>query len=224
MDQPSASFGDYCPAPPELNIEDIDNSTGPLDSDNTYIAEYLVKVATDVQPSVFFQQVQAGFVISHQEPAVSFCGISDGTSKELSGLLEILYHTISAYDPPTPSCEDSFTSCADDDDLCACVEALGCVNATLSTGPNSTLPGNYYKNISAHIQTGLEQIVCNVDEVGCHASGTPDSLAQIYPVQSDTLTVTVWYNNQVSRRDLDGCTYIDEHVLELVTFLKEVLR
>ena len=106
LSSPFASFGEYCPAPPELSINDLENSTGPLDSYNAYVAEYLLRAAADAQPSVFFQQVQAGFVLSSREPSM-------------------------------PSCDDAF------DDT------------------NSTV-------------------------------------AQIYQSENENLTVTVWYNNQVS--------------------------
>ena len=68
----SSPFG-YCPAPPELSINDLENSNGPLDSYNAYVAEYLLRAAADAQPSVFFQQVQAGFVLSSREPSMSSC-------------------------------------------------------------------------------------------------------------------------------------------------------
>ena len=71
----SSPFGEYCPAPPELSMRDVvENSTGPLDSYNAYVAEYLMRAAADAQPSVFFQQVQAGFVLSSQEPTMTSCG------------------------------------------------------------------------------------------------------------------------------------------------------
>jgi len=74
LSRPFASFGKYCPAPPELSVNDLENSTGPLDSYNAYVAEYLLRAAADAQPSVFFQQVQAGFVLSSREPSMSVCG------------------------------------------------------------------------------------------------------------------------------------------------------
>lgn len=220
LDSPNAYFGNYCPAPPELNIEDTEETaTGPLDSDNTFIAEYLVRVAADVQPSVFFQQVQAGFVVSYQEPAISFCPTSSSVSQELSGLIKILYHNISEYNTSS-ECEEHFETCADDVSCdcsnpfgCthACVDALGCVDGTLPNGPNSTLPGNYYKGVSACLQESLEQILCYGD-----ALGTSKSVAQIHPVQDITTTVTVWYNNQVSKSEPD----VSKHEKEILKLLK----
>ena len=67
-------FNEECPAPPELDYEDIyTNTTGPLDSDNTFVAEYLLRKATKRVPSVFFQEVQAGFVFGYNEPMQKQC-------------------------------------------------------------------------------------------------------------------------------------------------------
>ena len=64
-----ATFSE-CPAPPELSEDDINSVhdlAGPLESDNTYVAEHLLRRAGDELPSVFFRRVQAGFVFGYDE-------------------------------------------------------------------------------------------------------------------------------------------------------------
>ena len=190
----NTEFGDYCPAPPVLSFDDYydDGAVGPLDSDNTFIAEYLVKVADDLKPSVFFQRVQAGFVVSYQEPALSFCGLTDKSrNEEIARLLELLYsNSTSQCGPELVGCrdelQDPFSS-----GYSHCIEALNCLP---EVEPNITLPGGYYNDLPSRIQSVLQELVCNGDA----GLGKVDSVAQISPVQEDTLTVTIWYNNQVS--------------------------
>ena len=43
----------------------ISEIKGPLDSDNTFVAEYLLRKAGVQLPSVFFRRVQAGFVFDY---------------------------------------------------------------------------------------------------------------------------------------------------------------
>ena len=45
----------------------FNHPTGPLESDNHYVAEYLVRQAGEQLPSVFFRRVQAGFVFGYNE-------------------------------------------------------------------------------------------------------------------------------------------------------------
>ena len=179
---PDTVIGDYCPSPPKLNIDDYySNSTlGPLDSYNTYIAEYLIRVAFDLQPSVFFYQVQAGFVVSYQEPALSFCGLSDPTTtREIITVLEAFY-----YDNNT-ECRSDIKSCIHSDFFSNCEAALKCVKNMSNT--SLSVPGGYYSEFPYDFQRSL-QGVCNFDT---------SYIAKTYPVQENTPSVTIWYNNQV---------------------------
>ena len=179
FNSPYADIGDYCPSPPKLNIDDYySNSTlGPLDSYNTYIAEYLIRVAFDVQPSVFFHQVQAGFVVSYQEPALSFCGFSDPTTaREFIAVLEAFYYNTTECRSDIKSCIHTFSNCG---------AALECVkNMNITSLP---VPGGYYSKFPSDFQGSL-QSVCNFDT---------SYIAKTYPVQENTPSVTIWYNNQV---------------------------
>ena len=66
----SCHDSDSCPAPPELSVNDLDSflkPKGQLESDNTYVAEHLMRQAGEQLPSVFFRRVQAGFVFGYNE-------------------------------------------------------------------------------------------------------------------------------------------------------------
>ena len=181
-----------------LRVDDYFNNfvRGPLDSDNTYIAEVLLRVADELQPSVFFREVQAGFVVSYQEPALSFCALSDDTeSKKLSALLDIFYNS-SAFSLPTPDCNDELTDCEEDfyDNIDDCKYVLdNCITDAVLSSVTS-IPGDYYKKLPYNMQSSLDDFACPYDQFT-----TSSSVAQIYPVQDNTMTVTIWYNNQVSQ-------------------------
>ena len=177
-----------------LSVDDYFNDSvkGPLDSDNTYIAEVLLRVADDLQPSVFFREVQAGFVVSYQEPALNFCPLSNDTkSKKLSALLDIFYNS-SAFSFPTPDCSDYLITC--EEDLYDCKYVLdNCITDAVLSNVTS-IPGDYYKTLPYDMQSLLNNFACPYDSLKISSS-----VAQIYPVQDNTMTVTIWYNNQVSQ-------------------------
>ena len=68
--------GEFCPAPPKLSYSSLQKSVprGPLESDNIYIAEYLLRTADSIKPDVFFRRFQAGFSLGYSEPSYSICG------------------------------------------------------------------------------------------------------------------------------------------------------
>jgi hypothetical protein len=169
-----------------LSVDDAFNNSirGPLDSDNTYIAEVLLGVADDLQPNVFFREVQAGFVVSYQEPALSFCALSAIESKKLSALFDIHYDP-SAFTFTGYQCNYDLTNCEEDFYDCWSLLEECITNATLSNV--TSIPGDYYKTLPYNLQLYLEDPYCQ----------NPFSLvSKIYPVQDDTMTVTIWYNNQ----------------------------
>ena len=68
--------GEFCPAPPKLSYSSLQKSIprGPLENDNTYIAEYLLRTADSIKPDIFFRRFQTGFSLSYSEPSYSICG------------------------------------------------------------------------------------------------------------------------------------------------------
>lgn len=73
---PSAS---NCPAPPKLSYSSIQNPEprGSLESDNVYIAEYLLQTADMMRPDTFFRHYQAGFSLNYREPLYCLCGYNE---------------------------------------------------------------------------------------------------------------------------------------------------
>ena len=72
----SFTSGRFCPVPPKLSYSSLQKSgpRGHLESDNIYIAEYLLRTADSIKPDVFFRRFQAGFSLSYSEPSYSICG------------------------------------------------------------------------------------------------------------------------------------------------------
>ena len=164
--------------------------SGPLDSDNTFVAEYLIGIADKLEPSVFFQDVQAGFVVSYQEPPLSFCRLADGNQTlTFSTLLSALYNR-SAF-TFNQSCDDYLTLCYENitSGSFGCDCALECVESVVpDIGNVTSLPGDYYSRLPSDTQYVIQEPVCGKLQAG---------VAKVYPDQEDTLTVTIWYNNQV---------------------------
>ena len=85
--QPTRS--QFCPSPPKLSYSaasSMPQPSGPLDSQNVYVAELLLELATDLTPDIFFRRFQAGFSLTTREPRHSVCGctqpndVCEGTS------------------------------------------------------------------------------------------------------------------------------------------------
>ena len=67
--------GRFCPTPPKLSqSSQLSIPRGPLESDNVYIAEYLLRTADFIKPDVFFRRFQGGFSLGYSEPSYSICG------------------------------------------------------------------------------------------------------------------------------------------------------
>ena len=168
------------------------------------MAEYLIEVADKLQPSVFFQEVQAGFVVSYQEPPISFCRLGDmSKSVLLSGLLSALYN-MSAFNFPNPECDEYIRSCNSSIGVFGtfnnCKSALECVN---STNYNITsVPGDYYDQLPSDTQSVIEAAVCSGS-----SEFQPSGTAKVYPDQDDTVTVTIWYNNQVRKKKREVASF-----------------
>ena len=74
---PDLEFGDQCPSPPLLEAGQDSQSTGPLNSHNHFVDEHLLRRAEDLERSVFFRRIQAGFVFASNEPTEGDCVQAD---------------------------------------------------------------------------------------------------------------------------------------------------
>lgn len=59
----SRNSENFCPSPPKVSVSGS-NPSGLLDSENAYITEYLLDLAMELDTTVFFRQIQAGFTIT----------------------------------------------------------------------------------------------------------------------------------------------------------------
>ena len=156
-------------------------------------------MADKLQPSVFFREVAAGFVVSYQEPSLSFCRLSnDNRTWKLSALLNVIYN-ISAFDIPDGQCREDLIKCANGD-FGYCEEAVTSANCIDDEVLNdvTSIPGGYYNSLPYNMQSGLHEYFC----------GGANYVSKVYPVQDSTTTVTIWYNNQVSYIYLTVNSYI----------------
>ena len=225
-----ATIGAYCPTPPVLSLTDTYNTSisGPLDTHSTFIAEYLLGVADKLEPSVFFHEVQAGFVVSYLEPPLSFCRLPDSEDTlKFSALLSILYNQ-SQFDFNNLTCINYLDMCLEDleleeipdpnkDIFKYCKKALdlrGCVDSAVSNV--STLPGDFYTSLPYDLQYLIQNPACN------DYTGTP-SVARVYPDQENIMTVTIWYNNQVRTFFYITCVIATEKFMLESTPLQVVL-
>ena len=87
----------FCPSPPSLSI--YADSSGSLDTLNTYVAEHLLRTSTsapDIDVVTFFRRYQAGFTVTAPDPVVSVCDNSRENGASDLGLTAFgLYRTFS---------------------------------------------------------------------------------------------------------------------------------
>ncbi len=172
---------DFCPSPPLLSATDLMNSdlSGRLDSDNTYVAEHLMREAEDEDTvSDFYRQYQAGYVItSARDPAFSICGCTSvNDTCQHFNLLEPAavnstqcpypyYELINISAPAPPmTCPDSFTGCY---------------------------------NVDGYVANGVEGLACSFSGNLSTCDDGMRSVSATFPDHDDRVTVTVWYSNQV---------------------------
>ena len=74
---------DECPSPPSINLHS--NSFGPLDTSNTFVTEYILRLASKVGPVRLFRAYQAGFTVAIQDPVISLCDCAKIDGKTVRG-------------------------------------------------------------------------------------------------------------------------------------------
>ena len=168
-------LADLCPSPPLVSVSTRMSTrpTGRLDSDNTYIAEHLLREADRAKyPSKFFRKYQAGFVVtSERDPAFSVCGCSNPIATCA------LFPSFENHS----SSECPYYSLAEDAGFCP-VELPGCYSV-------DGVAANYRQ----------QNVYCSSETSSVGMCGEPGQrpVGATYPDQTEQLSVTVWYNNQV---------------------------
>ena len=212
---------DFCPTPPQYFIGDNDDEdkglSGLLDSYNTFVAELLLREADDDDPSVFFRENQAGIVVSFRDPPYSVCRCVGGgtmdTCDYINPLMNITNGTENPEDHPLFQISTPCIACIGN--LLSEVNTLnsteyesrrdGCVttcNANSSGICFETLSGLYdVDGFSADPLRALSLPGFSTDEELASQRCGPDGryeVGEATPNQEETVSVTVWYNNQVS--------------------------
>ena len=171
----------FCPSSPRVSYQDalLGSPTGALDSEGTFVAEYLMHLAdsrvtgTEIDTASFFRRYQAGFTVTTRDPPYAVCGCQDEVQEtcqrafqpfgEGSTEEECPYFQFNNESPP-----DSCFICAS-----------GC-----------SIPG--CATVEGIAATFLQSNSCNI----CPQSNR--SVGAIYPTSDQPpIAVTVWYNNQV---------------------------
>jgi len=68
----------FCPYPPNVAIDDSDNSAKPLDYTSYFVDDHLITLSDRrIDTTDFFRQYMAGFVISKHENSLSVCRTDD---------------------------------------------------------------------------------------------------------------------------------------------------
>ena len=175
--------------------------SGRLESNNVYVAEKLLMVAEDIDPTLFFQRFQAGFVVAQRDPPFSVCSCSEpsNTCHYISPLqqhsTESEQNCTSQYSISEP-CAIFWAGCLAGISIsCSAISFMGCDNfgSNASASCDASLAGCYeVEGLSANI---LNNVSCShrMNAPLC----SPDTASATYPDQNEEIAVTVWYNNQV---------------------------
>ena len=173
------------------------NQMGRMESNNVYVAEKLLMVAEDIDPTVFFQRFQAGFVVAQRDPPYSVCSCSD-PSNNTCRYITPLQPNSSEQDCTSQyslseDCAFNWTRCVAG--LCSAINGSECENFRSNAGGscNTSLPSCYaVEGLSANI---LNSVSCS-QRMYAPLCGS-DTVGATYPDQNEEIAVTVWYNNQV---------------------------
>lgn len=182
-----------CPTPPSLSVHSSTN--GPLDTTNTYVAEYFLRMANKFGAVSFYRSYQAGFTVASQDPIVSGCDCPrmDGKSDKGCFIFDRLgvtpcnskdpcpvYHYVSPFMCPAKNVTESL-----------CRKQSTCY----SVEPYSS---DFLQNI---ICSADGNRMCGITDPGLLQYSYPPpftdqrSYAKVHPEVQPLPAVTVWYNN-----------------------------
>ena len=178
-----------CPSPPSLSLHA--DSTGPLDTTNTFIMEYILRLASKTGAVPFFRVYQAGFTVATQDPIISACDCAKDNGKSMRGCS--IFAILNDLD-------------SNPKDSCPFLRASSSITNSLKPF-NETLcklkPSCY--TVEPYSEDYLRYITCVLD--GCKIySDVPQSnqsnvfsnrrsISTVYTEYLPTAAVTVWYNN-----------------------------
>ena len=180
---------DLCPSSPLVSYQDAltENPTGPVDSDGTFVAEYLLRLAVETNPAIFYRQYQAGFTVMNRDPPYAACGC--GNTRDLAlQTCALGFSPLGDQFDGTMDCPylDHLEECSNETSL---QEVVNLREPCLSCDGFSSIPG--CSTVNGTAANTLQNLTCV--NSGC----VNRSVGAIYPNQGEQVSVTVWYNNEV---------------------------
>ena len=187
---------------------------GRLDSDNTYISEYLLQYADQFSvPLHYHRRVMGGFTIGRQEPVYSACGCSDVTDFTANYVAPLLQcsdavTTTQAYIIPgafdwynSTNCSPLITTTTTTSLLSG--SEVGGTAAASSVRVDGSSAG-LLQGLSCSSSIATESLSSSPQsgslEEGCGENSTEQRpVSAFYPELTQRTSVTVWYNGKVSR-------------------------
>ena len=206
-----------CPAVPKVSVIDALSgaATGKLDSDNTYVSEYLLQYANQLStPNDYYTRIAGGFTVGQQEPAYSACGCSDASNFTLNYLLPLHQCSVTASSELSYIIPEAFDWY--DSSNCSSLVSIDTVIVPGSDIGDAVgiVPVTTLQTLNASVRVdwssagALQSLCCSTINAsslnatvqqGCGENGTAQRpVSAFYPTQTQRASVTVWYNGKVS--------------------------
>ena len=216
-----------CPAVPKVSVTDALSGTaaGRLDSDNTYVNEYLLQYADQLSDlGDYYMRFLGGFTVGRQEPTYSACGCSDASNFTLNYLVPLHQCSDVATSEPSYVIPEAFEWY--DSSNCSSLVSEDTVTVPVSGGGSgvSTVTVTTLQTLNASVRVdgssagALQGLSCSTIDAsslsgvnttaqeGCGEDGTSQRpVSAFYPVQTQRTSVTLWYNGKVSVDVLSLC-------------------
>ena len=155
----------FCPSPPKLSYTaaSVAEPQGPLEGQNVYVAEELLRIAERIGAPNFFRQFQAGFTLAVRDPPYSVC--SCGMTRDCANISPLTTSEPPANECPRYSinqeCAVAYALCQYGRD-CSLLDALGTFCSDLGASiaaasgrslscNDSTLPSYSVEGLSANL-------------------------------------------------------------------------
>lgn len=195
--------GTFCPVQPRVSLLDASQGVaGRLDSDNTYVDEYLLRFSEKTEQ--YHSTLMGGFTIGQQEPIFSACGCGDVNTfvEEYVAPLQQCEerNNTSIYSIPNAFEWYTSTNCSS---LITDSNGSGSSanNGEVISGLFTLLPLNSTLTVDGSSTGTLQDLSCSTNSE-CQ-NGRP--ISKFYPEQTSRTSVTVWYSGKVSISTLCLC-------------------
>ena len=189
---------DLCPRLPYLSISDVrSNSSGRVESENVFIDELLLRKGNEMDPVVYVRNIQAGFVLSYQDPPYSVCGCSDINYFTQEYIDELSKCTTVSGVQVYALKEDSVFSNKFHWLSRDCDEYIGSEVANFSGSGDSVFNENENYVVDGTSANLLQLLACSNGSLCARESDQEGPAAEFYPDQTQKISVTIFYNNNV---------------------------